>query len=99
MRFIILSEQAKLVYLQERIRRARLAIHSCAGVLAWGIVLTIFGFIFFSLFAFLLIIGVLLLLGGGATYFTYVHQLGELMQQLREMATVHNENKGGDMFG
>jgi len=60
-----LSEQAKLFYLQEEIRHARLAMRSSAGVLAWGIVLTIFGFMLFGILAIIAIIGVVLTISGG----------------------------------
>jgi len=81
-----MSEQARLVYLQEEIRHTRLAIRSSAGVLAWGIVLAILGFMLFSILAILAIIGVVLSISGGASYFYYIYRSEKLMQELREMA-------------
>jgi len=81
-----LSEQAKVAYLQERIRNARHAIASSAQVLGIGIVLAILGFMLFAILAILAIIGVLLTISAGASYFYFIDQSRKLTQQLREMA-------------
>jgi len=86
MRFIILSEQAKLVYLQERIRNVRRAIDSSGQVVAIGIVLAILGFMLSSILIVLAIIGVLLTISAGASCFYFIDQSRKLTQQLREMA-------------
>jgi len=88
-----------VAYLQERIRSFRHAIESCAPVIAYGIVFTIFGSILWSasmtspftetiggLFAIITIIGVVLTISASASYFYYIDQIRKVTQQLREMA-------------
>jgi len=81
-----LSEQAKVAYLQERIRNARRAIASSAQVLGIGIVLAILGFMLSSILIVLAIIGVVLTISAGASYFYFIDQSRKLTHQLREMA-------------
>jgi len=87
MGFIIMSEQAKLVYLQERIRNVRRAIDSSGQVVAIGIVLAILGFMLSSILIVVAIIGVVLTISAGASCFYFIDQSRKLTQQLREMAT------------
>jgi len=89
---IILSEQAKLAYLQEKIRNARRAIASSAQVLGIGIVLAIIGFMLSFVFIALAVIGVTLTISGGASYFYFIYQSRKLTQQLKEMACREEED-------
>jgi hypothetical protein len=84
---ITLSEQAKVAFIQEKIRNARHAIASSAQVLGIGIVLAILGFMLSSILIALAIIGVVLTVSAGASYFYFIDQSRKLTLQLKEMAS------------
>jgi len=86
-----LSKQAKVAYLQEKIRNTRRAIDSSAQVIAIGIVLAILGFMLSFVLIVLAIIGIVLTISAGASCFYFIDQSRKLTQQLKEMACREEE--------